>query len=75
LIAATGHTWTEVRDDWDFPRVNAWVEFTADHPPLHAMVAAYLGYKPGTAAAQQEQRLEGEEAAAFLMSMPGFAHK
>lgn len=62
-----------MRDDWDFPRVNAWVEFTADHPPLHAMVAAYLGIKPQGKAAPD--RLEGEEAAAFLMSMPGFIHK
>jgi hypothetical protein len=62
-----------VREDWDLPRVNAWFEFTADHPPLHAMVAAYLGIKPHQAPAGE--RLEGDAAAQFLMSMPGFVHK
>ena len=43
LISSTGHSWREVEDEWDFPRLQRWIEYCAKHPPLQTMVAAYLG--------------------------------
>ena len=45
LIASTGHGWREIYDEWDFPRLNRWIEYCNDHPTLQAMVQAYLGIK------------------------------
>jgi hypothetical protein len=42
LIACTGWTW-EIIDGLDLPRVEAMMKYYVDHPPLHLMVAAYLG--------------------------------
>jgi hypothetical protein len=35
-----------IRDDWDIPRLMAWYEYCAEHPPVQAMVQAYLRIKP-----------------------------
>jgi hypothetical protein len=72
LIASTGHTWTEVRDDWDLPRLIAWTEYSSDHPPLHLMVASYLGIKPRIS---KPTEADNEAAAAFLLSVPELARK
>jgi hypothetical protein len=32
----------EIEDDWDLPRVEGWIKYCEHHPPLQAMVAAYL---------------------------------
>lgn len=46
LIASTGHSWREVEDDWDFPRLERWLAYCAKHPPLQAMVQSYLRIEP-----------------------------
>jgi hypothetical protein len=43
IISSTGHGWREIQDEWDFPRVERWIDYCSHHPPLQAMVAAYLG--------------------------------
>jgi hypothetical protein len=45
-MACTGQTWQEIGRDWDIPRLDAWNRYSRDHPPLHLLVAAYLGVKP-----------------------------
>lgn len=42
-MACTGQTWREIGRDWDLPRLEAWNAYNKQHPPLHLMVAAYLG--------------------------------
>jgi hypothetical protein len=54
LIATTGQSWEQVRNDWDLPRLKAWSEYCRTHPTLRTMVQAYLGIEvkvaeaPGT---------------------------
>ena len=45
LIACTGWTW-DIIDGLDMPRVEAMMKYYSDHPPLHLMVATYLGIEP-----------------------------
>lgn len=45
-MVCTGQTWEEIGQQWDLPRLEAWNVYNRDHPPLHIMVAAYLGVKP-----------------------------
>ena len=45
IISSTGHGWREVQDEWDFPRLERWLEYCEDHPPLQMMVEAYMGIK------------------------------
>lgn len=42
-MSSTGHGWREVEDEWDFPRLERWLEYCSRHPPLQMMVQAYLG--------------------------------
>ena len=38
-------TWEEVREQFDIPRVGAMQRYWVENPPLHQLVAAYLGFK------------------------------
>jgi lambda repressor-like predicted transcriptional regulator len=42
-MACTGQTWRQIGRDWDLPRLTAWNAYSRKHPPLHLMIAAYLG--------------------------------
>lgn len=44
-MASTGQGWEQIRAEWDIPRIAAWNKYAADNPPVHLMVAAYLGIK------------------------------
>lgn len=72
-MASTGETRRQIREEWDLPLLKAWYEHCADHPPVHILVAAYMGIKPK--GRKDPDRLEGDEAAAFLMSNPALAHR
>jgi hypothetical protein len=72
-MASTGETRQKIRDEWDLPLLKAWYGYCADHPPVHILVAAYMGIKPKSK--PDPDRLEGEEAIAFLMSNPALAHR
>lgn len=48
----TGWTWSEI-DELDLPRVKKLYEYWAEHPPVHELAAAYLGFKAPTAARDQ----------------------
>ena len=45
-MADTGHGWEQIRNEWDFPRLEAWNRHAANYPPIQRMVQAYLGIKP-----------------------------
>jgi hypothetical protein len=46
VVASTGWTWDYVSEHVDLPRLNAMNEYWAQFPPVHIMVAGYMGYKP-----------------------------
>jgi hypothetical protein len=52
LIATTGHSWDQVRNDWDLPRLFAWSEYCGEHPTLRNMVQRYLGIETKATAAK-----------------------
>ena len=43
LVSSTGRGLGEIRREWDFPRLEKWIDYCEKHPPLQAMVAAYFG--------------------------------
>jgi len=46
VIAVTGWTWDYIAEHVDLPRLEALNRYWTQLPPLHLMVAAYLGIKP-----------------------------
>ena len=34
LILTTGHPWKEIEEEWDIPRVERWLAYCQNHPPL-----------------------------------------
>ena len=49
-MADTGWSWAEV-GQLTIPRFKALLRFWQQHPPVHRMVAAYMGIKPGDTSA------------------------
>ncbi|HFC8542721.1 TPA: hypothetical protein ACFP4Q_000835 [Neisseria weaveri] len=45
VCACTGWTWDYVAENIDLPRLNHLGEYWKQHPPVHILVAAYMGYK------------------------------
>lgn len=43
LIASTGWTWEYIAEHVDLPRLKALTDYWQQQPPVHVMVAAYLG--------------------------------
>lgn len=43
LKSSTGDSWREIEDEWDFPRLERWLQYCQRHPPLQVMVSSYLG--------------------------------
>jgi len=67
VCASTGYTWDEV-GRLTIPRLKALMSYWHRHPPVHLLVAAYLGYKP------EEQRGQTSgQAAEALASMAAMA--
>lgn len=52
VVASTGLPWDQILDEWDLPRLDAMTRYWNDHPPVHVMVAAYLGVKPSNQSKQ-----------------------
>jgi hypothetical protein len=46
VCASTGWTWDYVEDTLTAPRMIALYEYWNKHPPVHKLVAAYMGLKP-----------------------------
>jgi hypothetical protein len=63
-VAATGWEWDYVEETLDFPRLLALREQWARHPPVHILLAAFVGYKPKKTSADNSPQ---EVAALFDM--------
>jgi hypothetical protein len=64
----TGHTFRQIDEQWDQPRLEAWNRLMGGMPPLAVMVGSYIGYKPpegGKGASGRRETLE--EAGARIM--------
>jgi len=46
-MTVTGRPWDELEDTLTWPRLEALARYWNDHPPVHELVAAYMGVKPG----------------------------
>ncbi len=44
--ACTGWSWDTVVNELDLPRLQALNSYWDSHPPVHILVAAYMGIKP-----------------------------
>ena len=53
MCANTGYTWDEV-GRLTIPRLRALMRYWEQHPPVHLLVAAYLGFKPSGAPTSRE---------------------
>lgn len=46
MIANTGWTWDYVEEQLDIPRLAALNAYWRNHPPVHYLLAAFVGFKP-----------------------------
>jgi hypothetical protein len=46
MAAFPGWTWEYVDECMTLPRLDSLSNYWSDHPPVHKMIAAYLGIKP-----------------------------
>jgi len=66
ICANTGWTWDYVRDHVDLPMLQALEDEWLDRPPVHHLVASYLGYeRPAQIEAKNDESLM-----ALMASMP-----
>lgn len=61
VCASTGWTWDYVAENIDLPRIGYLSEYWRNHPPVHILVASYMGIRPS------EQPNEADEAEAVNM--------
>lgn len=66
MIVTLGWTWEYIDDAMTIPRYVALVEYWKSWPPLHQLVAAWMGYKGERK--EKEASLEEFIAAARMMS-------
>lgn len=64
-MAITGMTWNQVLDELDLIRLAAINMYWADHPPVHILIASYLGVKPKPKAKAMNSQSMGELASQF----------
>jgi hypothetical protein len=58
ICANTGWTWDYVRNHVDLPTLQALEDEWLDNPPVHRMVATYLGYeRPAEIEAKNDESL------------------
>ncbi|STZ77344.1 hypothetical protein [Bergeriella denitrificans] len=63
VCAATGWTWDYVAEHIDLPRLKHLGNYWKQHPPVHLLVAGYMGYKGGNTA---DEPIGEDEAVALL---------
>ncbi|MBS5743739.1 MAG: hypothetical protein KHW43_09625 [Neisseria sp.] len=51
---STGWTWDYVADNLDLPRIGHLNDYWREHPPVHILVASYMGIKPSSSPGQSE---------------------
>lgn len=60
IIACTGWTWDYIGEHMTLDRLGALTKYWNSHPPMHLMVAAYLGIKPTRGGRGQDKGDLGE---------------
>ena len=66
LITCFGWTWRYIDEEMTLPRLDAFTEYWKSNPPMHQMVATYLGYKSA-----EKKEPEKDMTLADLMSALG----
>lgn len=61
VCASTGWTWDYVAENIDLPRIGHLSNYWRRHPPVHILVASYMGIRPS------EKPNEADEAEAVNM--------
>ena len=67
---STGMTWDEVQDQLDIPSLGAFTRYWESHPPIHLMVASYLGIEPKGEAAGKPKRIDDKTLAELMAAFP-----
>lgn len=62
---ATGWTWDYVAESMDIPRLKKMQHYWQDNPPVHVMVAAYLGIKK-----RKPPKIEAADIEALMRAYP-----
>ncbi|MFL9610180.1 hypothetical protein ACKF11_08865 [Methylobacillus sp. Pita2] len=70
LCACTGWTWHYVMHELDVPRLAQFEAYYGKHPPLHLMVAAYLGVKPADPAPAVAAEVDDGQLEHLLQHIP-----
>jgi hypothetical protein len=65
VCASTGYTWDEV-GKLTIPRLKAFTRYWQKQPPVHVLVAAYMGYK----ASDQPTQTQSKELDAIAAEAP-----
>ena len=55
IAASTGWTWDYIADNIDLPRAQSLSKYWQQHPPVHILLAAYVGYTAPTLGNPNEQ--------------------
>ncbi len=67
---STGWTYDQVGEQFDLPRLKSMMEYWRIRPPVHILVASYVGYKP-----PEDNKVidgEGEDVSDFIKAMSAF---
>lgn len=56
VCASTGWTWDYVATNIDLPRVQHLGDYWQQHPPMHILLAAHVGYKAPTPPSEAEEQ-------------------
>ena len=54
VCASTGWTWDYVAENVDLPRLECLSRYWDRFPPVHVLVASYMGIKPKTEAIEED---------------------
>ncbi|MEY8688324.1 MAG: hypothetical protein AB9M53_00410 [Leptothrix sp. (in: b-proteobacteria)] len=60
VCANLGWTWVDAEQQLDLHRLRAFTRQWRNHPPVHHLVASYLGYEPPKAAVAGTAEPDGE---------------
>lgn len=70
VCACTGWTWHYVMHELDLPRLIELEAYWGKYPPLHLMVAGYLGIKPAQPAPEITEEINEEQFSHLLDNLP-----
>lgn len=68
---STGWTWDYVDEQMTFPRLEALNKYWRQHPPVHILVAGYIGYKAPAPIEENNNQGDMDEFIALFQNMGG----